>query len=87
MSNQPQQSNIERDQAVKNLGAHLRSLKTLALSNLRSAQHAETCSREIEQESLANKLVAIEHQIVEIQNLIEDPEIQEWIGPEMYVPF
>lgn len=87
MSNQPQQSNIERDQAVKNLGSHLRSLKTLAQSNLRSAQHAETCAREIEQEGLAHKLVGIEEKIVELQNLIEDPEIQEWIGPEMYVPF
>lgn len=86
MNNQPQ-SNIERDQAVNNLGAHLRSLKTLAQSNLRSAQHAETCAREIEQESIANKLVSIEEKIIELQNLIEDPEIQEWIGPEMYVPF
>lgn len=87
MRNQPHQSHVERDLTVTNLGAHLRSVKNLAKFTLTAAQHAETCSRKLEQEGLANKLMAIEEQIVEIQKLIEDSEIQEWIGPEMYVPF
>lgn len=83
----PHQTNVERDLVVTNLGGHLCSLRTLAKCTLESAQRAETCSREIQQEGLANKLAALEYQIVEIQKMINDSEIQEWTGPEMHVPF
>ena len=88
MSNsRPHQTNVERDLTVTHLGGHLCSLRTLAKCTLEAAQRAETCSREIEQEGLANKLAALEYQIVEIQKQINDSEIQEWTGPEMYAPF
>ena len=87
MNQQPHQTNVERDLTVQHLGEHLQSLKTLTEYTLKAAQHAEACSRGIGQESLANKLQAIEEQIVEVQRAITDSEIGEWIGPEMHVPF
>ena len=87
MSQQPHQTSVERDLTVQRLGEHLQSLKTLAEYTLKAAQQAETCSREINQESLANKLQAIEEQLVAVQRSIADSEVEEWIGPEMHVPF
>lgn len=87
MNQRPHQTSAERDLTVQQLGEHLRSLKTLTEYTLKAAQHAETCSRGIDQESLANKLQGIEEQIVAVQRSIEDSEIEEWIGPQMHVPF
>ena len=69
------------------LGRQLWSLKNLAEQTNVAAKQAEQNSRIIGQVSLARKLLDIQRQVCVLQLTLKDPEIQEWTGIQMQIPF
>ncbi|BDM83649.1 hypothetical protein [Acaryochloris marina] len=70
-----------------NLGQQLWSLKNLAEQTHAAAQNAERHSRTVGQASLSQKLLDIQRQLCILQLRLKDPEIQEWTGKQMQLPF
>lgn len=76
----------EHGQKAYELRRHLTSLTNLAEQTYSTAKQAEQYSRVINQDSLALKLLDIQHKLCLLQLTLRDPEIKEWIGSEMHIP-